>query len=47
MNRAYNHGSQGDFLTSELNAYENDAKKVISKAPSGTGAELRALARGK
>ena len=47
MNRAYNHGSQGDFLTSELNANENDAKKVISKAPSGTGAELRALARGK
>ena len=45
MNRAYNHGSQGDFLTSELNAYENDAKKVISKAPVGTGVEIRNAAR--
>jgi ankyrin repeat protein len=42
MNRAFNHGSQGDLL-STLEA--ESADKPVSKAPKGTGDQIRAAAR--
>ena len=42
MNRAFNHGSQGDLL-STLEA--ESADKPTSKAPNGTGDRIRAAAR--
>ena len=44
MNRAFNHGSQGDLLTG-IDEYENAAVKTVSKAPAGTGQEIRDSAR--
>jgi uncharacterized protein len=42
MNRAYNHGSQGDFLA---NITSKAPEKKPSAAPQGTGDQLREAAR--
>ena len=42
MNRAFNHGSQGDFFSKVL---EPSASKPVSKAAPGTGDALREAAR--
>lgn len=47
MNRAFNHGSQGDFFGSidkETDA-DTNTNKVISNAPLGTGQLIRDAAR--
>ena len=45
MNRAFNHGSQGDLLTGIDITNETDTVKAISKAPAGTGQAIRDAAR--
>ena len=44
MNRAFNHGSQGDLLTG-ININETEVVKPISKAPAGTGQLIRDASR--
>jgi len=44
MNRAYNHGSQGDLASS---VEQDPVMKPVSKAPAGTGEAIRDAARDK
>ena len=44
MNRAFNHGSQGDFFTGAA-AMDEGVTTTLSSAPSGTGQMIRNAAR--